>query len=285
MDSSGSTKVFDSPTGATLLEVVIAVTCLAIALMGLLSLWSTSERQAALAREEAIAQAAVNQIISDVRASPFHLIPFHDPASDPNANNPGFSSGYYDGTGASQRLLPKYFFSSQGWDAASPVKIAIDTLPSGVVVSQTHFPGSIPMAGRYYGPSGKSPQLRVILINDECPVESELGETAGDSDGFDLDRNGLIATTPVPAAPFPATPVDASAILGKHVDGTPVKVTPLFPRLLAGSVHAPTHAYLNISQLQVLPVAVQIRWWSKAGIPREITVVTVVTNRNGIAGQ
>lgn len=258
----------------TLIEVMLAIAVLAIALMALLSLWAASERLGSVAREDAIAQAAVNQIVSDIRATPFHLL------SDMNY---GFSNGYYDGTGTSQRLRPKYFSSSRAWDSNSPLAIALDTLPSGITASLTPFTDSIPMLARddgqtiYWGPSGIKPELRTIIINDECPIESQLGEDNGDGDSLDLDRDGTVATTPVPPSPFPATPV-YSAVMG-------CSVTPLFPMLLAGYVHMPSHSYLNIAKLQMVPIVVQIRWWSKAGIPREITVVTMVSNRNGVAGQ
>jgi hypothetical protein len=162
------------------------------------------------------------------------------------------------------------------------------------------------MGARFYAPAPGAAEMRVMVINDEDPVESEIGEVAGNQDGCDLDQNGTISTAPF-QKPIGWTSSGANPSVGP--EGVPLGnsvtfdqfpqaaapnaydanysrggATPLFPRRLAsGTANGganPVHQYLNINQMLIMPVIVQVRWWSNAGVPREITVITFLTNRS-----
>jgi len=232
---------------------MVACTVLSIALMGTFNAWMNSERLGSISREEAIAHAAINDILSRIRATSFQQIT--NAQTDPTA--PGFSGG--DDPVTTFRLLPGQF----------PARVGSDTLPHGIRVSTTPFTGSMPLGDRYYGPDNTIAELRVIFINNENPIEEQLGEIAGNKDGVDLNRDGTIS-----GQPFLANNP-------KEYDVFPTTGSvPLFPRKLASGTTGTTNAWLNSSQLVVLPIAVQVRWWSKAGMPLEITVVTFLTNRS-----
>jgi type II secretory pathway pseudopilin PulG len=287
----------------TLLEVMIAVAVISIALLGTMSVFINAERVNAVSREESIAQAAIAQKIAQIRATKF--INIANPQNPPAGVTAGFSGGPYSGTGnyvnvngiyvpdtTTYRLLP----------ATYPVDVAGDQLSRGVSISTTPANGYVQMRARYYAPAPGAAEMRVILVNDEDPIESEIGEIAGNGDGCDLDQDGQILTTPYPVpagwvstgnnptngpeginpppSSFNAFPVAvAPNITGNPL--TPGGATPLFPRRLgSGTPNPPIHQYLNITQMLVLPVVVQVRWWSAAGVPREITVITFITNRS-----
>lgn len=239
--------------GLTLIEVMIACVVLSIALLATFSVWMNSERLGSIAREEAIAHAAINEILSRIRATSFQQIT--NSQTDPTL--PGFSGG--DDPSAQYRLLPGQF----------PARVGSDLLPHGLRVSTTPFPGAVALGGRYYAPDSTVAELRVIFINNENPIEEQLGEIAGNKDGIDLNRDGIISNVPFAVnnpPEFSLFPETGS--------------TPLFPRRLASGSSGTQNAWMNSSQLVVLPIAVQVRWWSKAGMPLEITVVTFLTNRS-----
>jgi type II secretory pathway pseudopilin PulG len=239
--------------GLTLLEVIVAGAMLSVALLATFNVWVNSERLGSMAREEAVAQAAINEMLSRMRATPFNQIT--NSQFDPT--NPGFSGG--DDLSAQYRLLPGQF----------PARVGSDTTLHGVRVSTTNFDGAFHAGDRFYAADENVAELRVIFINNENPIESQLGEINGNADGLDLDGDGLIST-----APFPANPgLDYSLF-------SDTGSQPLFPRRLGSATDGVTNAWLNTAQLVVLPVAVQVRWWSKAGLPRTTTVVTFFTNRS-----
>jgi len=242
-----------SEAGLTLVEVMVACAVLSVALMGTFNVWMNSERLSSISREEAIAHAAINDILSRIRATSFQQIT--NSQNDPTS--PGFSGG--DDSNTEFRLLPGQF----------PARVGSDLLPHGLRVSTTPFTGSFAMGDRYYGPDNTIAELRVIFINNENPIEEQLGEIAGNKDGIDMNRDGTISSQPFPANNPPEYDVfpDTGSV-------------PLFPRKLASGTSGTQNAWLNSSQLVVLPVAVQVRWWSKAGMPLEITVVTFLTNRS-----
>ncbi|HEY3325266.1 MAG TPA: hypothetical protein VGP72_32740 [Planctomycetota bacterium] len=252
----------------------MAVAVLAVALLGAMHAWAGAQRAEALAREEMIAHAAINKIISQMRATPFHQL------------TTTFSGGAYPGSTDPNRLLPGQF----------PVNVAEDDLVKtggsslrGVRVETYAFAGAEQISGRWYGPAIGTAEMRVVLINDEDPIEAELGEVpgatgTGNRDGLDLNGDGSIQTVPCSSyttstttAPFGQDPQSAA--------GVQIQGQPLFPRLLAGETlnppPTPTHAYRNISELTLLPVAVQVRWWSRVGRPQQITVITCLANRSG----
>ena len=241
------------PTGMTLVEILVAASMLSIALLATFNAWMGSERLGSIAREEAIAHAAINEVLSRIRATPFEQIT--NSQSDPTS--PGFSGG--DDPSSLYRLLPGQF----------PARVGSDALPHGVRVSKVAFEGSYEVGGRFYAPDNTIAELRVVFINNENPIEEQLGEISGNKDGIDLNRDGVISSATFPVNP--ALQYDLFSDTG---------AVPLFPRRLASGSPGTQNAWLNSSQLVVLPIAVQVRWWSKAGMPLEITVVTFLTNRS-----
>jgi type II secretory pathway pseudopilin PulG len=254
----------DSGTrGLTLLEVVIAGAVIAIALMGTIHAWMNAAHMQSLQREEAMAQAAITKVINDMRALPFSQI-----STAQTGNPPGFSGGTYPGDPDTDRLLPGRIKLYLGWTG---IGIATDSSLRGVKVSPAQFPGGVKYGSRWWAPQANTPELRVVFINNELPVEARMGEDPlNPSDGVDLNQNGQIEQTAFAATTYEFGEVDAQS---------------LFPRLLAVPVSNPPRApisdYLNVSQMVVYPVVVQCRWWSAAGFPRELSVITFFTNRAG----
>jgi prepilin-type N-terminal cleavage/methylation domain-containing protein len=249
--------------GMTLLEVVIAGAVISIALMGTMSAWLNSQRLQSLQREESIVQEAINKAINDMRAVPFGQI---DNAQDAAA--PGFSGGQYPGDVSGNRLLPGKVKLYLGWSGQG---VPPDDSLRGVKVSKDPFDGGVKVGNSYWAPQSGTPEIRIIFINNEVPTEARMGEEPTRlSDGVDLNADGTISETPVTSEVLEFGDVDS---------------TSLFPRLLAVPVsnppRAPIDQYVNVTQLVVYPVVIQARWWSAAGFPREITVITFFTNRAG----
>jgi type II secretory pathway pseudopilin PulG len=240
------------PIGMTLVEILVAASMLSIALLATFNAWMGSERLGSIAREEAIAHAAINEVLSRIRSTPFDQIT--NSQNDPTL--PGFSGG--DDPSTTFKLLPGQF----------PARVGGDSLPHGVRVSSVAFQDSVRVGERFYAPDNSIAELRVIFINNENPIEEQLGEISGNKDGVDINRDGLISSTPFPINP----PLE--------YDLFTVGAMPLFPRRLASGSAGTQNVWLNSSQLVVLPIAVQVRWWSKAGMPLQITVVTFLTNRS-----
>jgi prepilin-type N-terminal cleavage/methylation domain-containing protein len=258
-----------SAKGMTLMEVMIAVAVIAVAVCGTMVAWVSASRMQALAVEESLAQSAITKVISDIRNTSFSQIP-----SPTDGNPAGYSGGPYPGN--SSRYLPgKYcvYLGSGGavkgeyWPKAGgpPTNPHAGAL-RGVQVSQYPFAGSVAYNGRYWAPGYGVPELRIIIVNNEDPVESETGEAVGDGDGVDLNGDGQISTTPLAA-----TTTDLVGITS----------TPLFPRKLAADSVPASYRYLASSQMQLMPVVVQVRWWSVVGVPREIRVFTLLVEREG----
>jgi prepilin-type N-terminal cleavage/methylation domain-containing protein len=260
----------DQPRGLTLLEVVVATMVIAVALMSTMSVFINSERLNAVAREEAIAQAAINAKIAEMRNTKFGYL-MNNQTQAANSTTPKGFSGGPDAVD-SDRYLPGLF----------SVNVGGETLPEGVVSSPTYFQGSVAMGGRYYGPSEGAAEMRVIFINDEDPIEQELGEVNGNKDGLDLNRNGSVDTVPYDTTGWntdtKTMPAAINAVFGPP-DCT-LGSTQLFPRKLGSGTATPIHDYINPALLNVMAVAVQVRWWSRAGVPREITVLTFITARS-----
>jgi type II secretory pathway pseudopilin PulG len=250
------------PHGLTLMEVVIACAVLSIAIAGTFNVWINAQRVASISREEAIAQTAINQAIAEMRGESFAQLPTY------------FTDGPYNPSDITyERYNP--------WIV--PVEVAGDSLPRGLKVSISPFIGAIKIGTRWYGPKVDGTvesrgEMRVILVNDEDPVEQELGETAGDMDGVDLNMDGQISTVPYSKLVNPS----GSAVMPLDYTTFPdTGAQALFPRRLRIGTAPMQHQYLNVSELAIMPVIVQVRWWSAAGIPREITVITFLTNRAG----
>lgn len=258
------------PRGLTLLEVVVATMVIAVALMSTMSVFINSERLNAVAREEAIAQAAINAKIAEMRNTKFGNLMNNQTQPSGSTTVPGFSGG--PDSINPDRYLPGLY----------SINVGGETLPEGVISSPTYFQGAVQMGGRFYGPSEGKAEMRVIFINDEDPVEQELGEINGNQDGLDLNRNGSIETAPYSTSAWDpnskAMPPATNAMFGPP--DCPLGATQLFPRKLGSGTATPVHAYINPALLNVLAIAVQVRWWSRAGVPREITVLTFITQRS-----
>jgi len=304
------TKVKYEPRGMTLLEVLMAVALISIAVMGTFTAWMNSQRLQALQREESMVQAAIERYLNDIRSRPFQLVDNPIPADydyvannglyirPPSTINPTYSytdaltgisytvendttsygyAGYaYPGDASGNRLLPGKIKLFLGWNGKGAPS---DAALRGVKVSKTAFSGSIKYGDRYWAPQANTPEMRIIFINDEDPVEARMGETPEDpSDGLDLNADGKIEES------MTVSQLNAANNNGIMEFGQ-VDATPIFPRLLATPIvaagRAPISGYRSSSTLSVYPVAVQVRWWSVAGLPREITVITFLTNRAG----
>jgi hypothetical protein len=242
---------------------MIAATVIAIALMGTIHAWMNASHMQTLQREEAMAQAAITKVINDMRALPFSQI-----SNSLTANPPGFSGGAYPGDLDPDRLLPGRIKLYMGWTGQG---VPSDSALRGVKVSPTQFPGGVKYGARWWAPQANTAELRVVFINNELPVEARMGEDPLNlGDGVDLDQDGQIEPAAVVSHMYEFGDVDAQS---------------LFPRLLAVPVNNPPRApisdYLNVSQMVVYPVVVQCRWWSAAGFPRELSVITFFTNRAG----
>ena len=305
------TKVDFRTRGMTLLEVLMAVALISIALMGTFTAWMNSQRLQSLQREESMVQAAIERYMNDIRSRPFRFVDNPIPLDyDYVANNGlyirppstiiptysytdvstsisytvendttsyGYAGFHYPGD-PGDRILPGKIKLFLGWTGQGP---PTDATLRGVKVSKTPFAGGISYGDRYWAPQANTPEMRVIFINCEDPVEARMGETPEEpSDGLDLNADGKIEET------LTVSQLNAANNNGIMEFGE-VDATPIFPRLLAtpvGGNRAPTTTYLNSSALSVYPVAIQVRWWSAAGLPREITVITFLTNRAGSTG-
>ena len=308
------TKVDFRASGMTLLEVLMAVALISIALMGTFTAWMNSQRLQALQREESMVQAAIERYMNDIRSRPFSqvdnpIFPNYDyttPASNglyirphndiiesysytdsvtgisyqvqDDSKRYGYSGGQYPGDPSGNRLLPGTIKLFLGWNGKGPPS---DAALRGVKVSKTPFSGGVSYGDRYWAPQANTPEMRIVFINCEDPVEARMGETPGEpSDGLDLNSDGVIEET------APMSLLNAAVLMsnGGKIEFGDVDATPIFPRLLAtpvGNGRTPDPSYRSSTTLSVYPVAIQVRWWSVAGLPREITVITFLTNRAG----
>jgi hypothetical protein len=253
----------------TLLEVVMAGTVLAIAIMGTMSAWINSQTLQTLQREESIVQAAITKTINDIRALPFTQM--DNSQNLPADQRPGYSGGPYVGDLDPYRLVPGKVKLYLGWSGKGP---KTDDALRGVKVSPYPFNGAVKVGNSFWAPQAGTPELRVVFINNEWPTEARMGEdTQNPSDGVDLNADGVISETPLASA-------DSYKVEFGSIDSRP-----LFPRLLAVPVanppRQPQQGYQNVAQLTIYPIVVQARWWSAAGFSREISVITFVTNRAG----
>jgi prepilin-type N-terminal cleavage/methylation domain-containing protein len=293
--------------GLTLLEVAMAMAILSLAITGTYMAWVNSQRLASLQREESLVQAAIQRYINMMRSLPFPQVDnamwsgtnaysknqvytgIYNPTEFDGTNytDHGFSGGSYDASG-SFRLRPGWIKLYLGWSGSG---IPADATLRGVKVSKTNFPGATQVGNSYWAPMlGVAPEMRIIFINNEVPTEARMGEDydgnivgsgykvsgpwVSASDGIDLNGDGRIDETPMVYNPT------ARQAFGDAL------AAPLFPRLLSVPVanppRVPIDVYLNTSlQIAVYPVVIQVRWWSASGLPREITVITFLTNRAG----
>ncbi|HYG76561.1 MAG TPA: type II secretion system protein [Planctomycetota bacterium] len=257
--------------GLTLLEVMIAISIIGVTLLGTMNAWVNSQRLQYLQQEESIVQAAISQTINDMRALPFDQIDnsqYPDPSS--TDQRPGYSGGRYDPYDlTSQRLLPGTKKLYLGWTRKGT---PTDASLRGLKVLPTKFDGAVQFGDRWAAYEPNTAEMRIILINTETPTEARMGETpSSPSDGIDLNGDGRISEVPLTKV--------------QDVDFGQVDAKAIFPRYLATPVPANGRdflpGYLNCTSLIVYPAVVQVRWWSAAGIPRELSVITFFTNRAG----
>ncbi|GMV80912.1 MAG: hypothetical protein AMXMBFR7_20960 [Planctomycetota bacterium] len=165
------------PKGLTLLEVSLAMVVLTTAIMGVYSLFITSEMLATLSREESIAMYAAKGVINRMRAAPFENDTWN-PATDSPESRPVWAYHNY----------------------VEPVNLAGPNAPNQRL-------GAIVVDG---GDGDKVPQeLGVQVIGMESPDESVFGDVDGDGDlDFPVDLNGNgryddVLTVSSPVHPFP----------------------------------------------------------------------------------
>ncbi len=147
------------PKGLTLLEVSLAMVVLTTAIMGVYSLFITSEMLATVAREEAVAMYAAKGVINRMRAANF-VNDTWNPATDPAENRPVWAFHNY----------------------VEAVNLAGPNAPNQRL-------GAIVVSG---GDGNKVPQeLGVVVIGQESPNEASFGDVDGDGDlDFPIDLNG-----------------------------------------------------------------------------------------------
>lgn len=147
------------PKGLTLLEVSLAMVVLTTAIMGVYSLFITSEMLATVAREEAVAMYAAKGVINRMRAANF-VNDTWNPATDAPEARPVWAFHNY----------------------VEAVNLAGPNAPNQRL-------GAIVVSG---GDGNKVPQeLGVIVIGQESPSEAAFGDVDGDGDlDFPIDLNG-----------------------------------------------------------------------------------------------
>ena len=150
-----------SQLGLTLIEVMIAFAVLSTMIMGISSLFITTERMSIISREEAIAMYAAEAVINEIRSMPF--------------SRRGNSS---------QKIVADYNNETRPvtLDGPSATK---QRLGMGKV-------GALP--GASLGDGFKvDNEMGILLINQESPRESDFGDVDGDGDRdfpVDLNLNG-----------------------------------------------------------------------------------------------
>lgn len=159
--------------GLTLLEVSIAVGVLATAIMGVFSVFISTERMGIIAREESIALYAAEEAINEIRNAPFTtsqptvIKVVSDFDKETRAVN-------LDGPNATkQRLSMGDVTAPSGASAGDGIKV--------------------------------NNELGIIMIASEAPIESDYGDVDGDGDldfPLDLNQNGRFTDTVSNAFPF-----------------------------------------------------------------------------------
>lgn len=149
------------PRGMTLLEVSIAVGVLATAIMGMFSLFMSTERMGIIAREESIALYAAEAAINEIRTAPF------------TTSQPGVIKIVADYNNNTQAV-------SLDGPNATQQRLSMGSVSAPIVVS---------------GADGlkAANELGIILITEESPDESHFGDVDADGDldfPVDLNQNG-----------------------------------------------------------------------------------------------
>jgi len=159
--------------GMTLLEVCIAVGVLSTAILGVFSLFVTTERLSVIAREESIALYAAEEAINEIRNAPYStsepevykIVALYDKNTRP-VN--------LDGPNATKQRL------SMG-DVTAP----LTSVGTGDGIKVTD-------------------ELGIVMINEESPDESHFGDVDSDGDlDFPLDLNLNGKFNDVLTNPFP----------------------------------------------------------------------------------
>jgi len=188
----------------TLLEVSIAMGVLATAIMGIFSLFVTSERMKVIAREESIAMYAAEEKINEIRSRPFSTTYLYDT---------GLLVGDYHNTTYPVNLDgPKAVQQRLGMGVVSALRKTGNTTADQVKVSN---------------------ELGVFIINAESPNEENFGDPDGDGDldfPIDLNQNGLFTdtlNTPGTGLTFPMDLGGDTAFVNETIATTQLKLAPI----------------------------------------------------------
>lgn len=234
--------------GLTLLEVSIAVVILALAVVGIFNLFLTTERMNIIAREEATALFAASEKINEIRAKPFSVA---SRTPDPTDNE----------------IVADYYLDT------FPVNIAGDNVPNqrlGTCEAPIANAGLAPDA--LMGNNGN--EMGVVIIHDESPNEGNYGDTDGDGDldfPVDLNLDGSFSSN-----------LTANNCMTPTKD---MNNTLTFPIDLGRDKTSFTDSFDpalgEISLMRLIPLAVVVRWDSRAGLPRRVQILTFITDREG----
>ena len=192
------------PRGLTLLEVSIAVGVLATAIMGIFSLFVTSERMKILAREESIAMYAAEEKINEIRSRPFSTTYLYDTGM--------LVSGYHNTTYPINLDGPKAVQQRLSMGPVSAVRKTGNSTADELKVTD---------------------ELGIFIINAESPVEENFGDPDGDGDldfPIDLNQNGSFTDTLNTAGTGLTFPMDLggdTALVNETIAVTQLKLAPI----------------------------------------------------------
>ena len=184
----------ETPRGVTLLEVVIALGILTTAIVALCTGIVTAERLEVLAREEAIALAAAEAAINEIRAAPF--------------------------SGGTKNV---YQFHNE----------RRHVMLAGTAAPNMHLgAASAPIVSG--GDGRKVPEeMGIIIINEESPHESYYGDVDNDGDldfPVDLNLNGSYTdylSTPTVGQAFPMNLGGDSGRMDETIDRSLLRLVPV----------------------------------------------------------
>jgi len=185
--------IVSKPRGLSLLEVCASLGVLAIAISGMTSLFISYQRSQILVREEQIALTAIQQVINEMRASPFStttgekiVADFNKETRTVNLDGPG---------GQNQRLSMNRLSAPGGGDG-----LKVDN------------------------------ELGIIIVNEENPNEAHFGDVDGDGDRdfpIDLNQNGRTDDAVVTGSIFPMDLGGDATLTNETITPSLLKIVPV----------------------------------------------------------
>lgn len=155
--------------GFSLIELMIAITVLAVALGGAAAAWNTAMTQGQLMREEAVALRAAEEVLATIQGTDYDIL------TPPN---------WVEGRNVGGWLLAEASAPSLAREAPFEVSLVA---------------GHSPRMGLEYNGTAQA-EGEVIIIMNENPQEGDYGRDLdgdGSSDGVDIDSDGSLSGVPV----------------------------------------------------------------------------------------